>query len=223
MKNFTILALSFVFVTVTKAQFTTGQTLVTGQVSFNESNNNQYVSTPNGYQKNASFYTSFGISKFKNPLLLSGFGLGYSYGNYHTNDGTAASDQLSRQNAFQLYYTRSKLKSLAKNLYLSFNGNAGFSYNHNNNKTNYGLSGNSGNSYGGELSGGLGMIYRIDKHFLTSVNFTNLLDLSYTGGYNDYFNPTQSFRKNYHQLHFGTGLTSFTLDYILFGISYLIK
>ncbi len=222
MKKVCTLLLSFLFLSVTKAQFTPGQTLLTGQVSFSDNNNLSYQAPP-GFQRGSSLYTSFVLSRFKKPLLLSGFGLSYSHNFNHYNSGTANSDQQSRLHTFQFFYTRSKLTSLAKNLYMSLTGNAGVNYSHNKNRAYNGLSGNDGHTYGGEISGGLGMIYRMDKHFLVNLNLMKLLDLSYSGGAVDYFNPTETYRINSHNFHFETGFTSVSLSSIVFGISYLIK
>lgn len=223
MKTLCTLLLSFVFVSVTNAQFTPGQTLLTGQVSFNENNNNPYALIPNGFQKSSNLYTSFAISRFKNPLLLSGFGVGFSHQYQHYNDGVTPFDQIYRLNTLQVFYTRSKLKSLAKNFYLSINGNAGVNYSNFTYNSNNGQSETKGNTYGGEISGGLGVMYRIDKHFLVSMHLTNLLDLSYTGGNSTYFNPTNSFKNTNHRFSFQTGFTSFSLSNIEVGFSYLIK
>lgn len=223
MKNITILVLSFVFVITTKAQFTPGQTLLTGQVSFNDSRNYLYLAPPTGFQKNSNLYTSFAISKFKNSLLLSGFGFSYSYNHSHISSNATPSEQKAIQNSFQFFYTRSKLKSLAKNLYLSITGNAGINYTHNKSRIDNGLSGYDGNAFGGEIYGGLGMLYKLDKHFMANLNLTNLLNLSYSGGYLDNFNPTDQYRVTSHTFQFQTGFTNFSISNIVFGISYLIN
>ncbi|MDE3251713.1 MAG: hypothetical protein KGO92_02835, partial [Bacteroidota bacterium] len=201
---------------------TPGQTLLTGQVSFNDYRNYLYLAPPDGFQKNVNLNTSLSISKFKNPLLLSGFGFSYSYSYSQIKSNATPSEQKSNQNSFHFFYTRSKLKSLAKNLYLSISGNAGITYSHNRSRVDNGSTGYDGNALGGEVYAGLGMVYKMDKHFLANLSLSNLLNLSYLGGHLDTFNPADQYRIISHTFQFQTGFTNFSLSNIVFGISYLI-
>ncbi len=208
-------------VTVGKAQFQTNQKLLGGQLGLSIFKYNPDISIPN-YQRGYNLGASFSLSRFTKPTLLKGGGLSYGF-NHIENQVNTVNESRSNSHNLGLFLNRTKLEPIAKNLYLSFSGNAGanlgFGKNRNINSGNY----STNNNYTVYLSGGLGLWYQLNKRFTLTGELTNLLSISYTlSEYKNYAGTIMS-KGNIQQFSLSTGLNGFTLNNFGIGLRYLLK
>lgn len=202
------------------AQFSAGQKLIGGQLSFSSTKynpNNQ----PAYEQRNNNFGISFSYGQFSSPTKVFGFGVQYNYADSRiTNPGV---ETKSKSNSLGAYAELTKLQPLAKKLYLAFTGTGGVNYN-------YGRNDNANGSYNDSkgytlyVNGGMGLWYQLNRHFVLTGNVNNLLNISYTHATNQAFaaNGTLNGESSSNSFALSTGLSNFTLNNFSIGVRYLL-
>lgn len=221
MKNLLLISMGLGFSFIAKAQFTAGQKMIGGQLNFS-TNKTESITTPSNNQKNTNGAIRLSLSRFKNPLLLTGVGIQYGYTGSTYDNGVSQQDNKNHQ--FGAFYEMTRLQPLAKKLYLGFTGTLGANYsiattsypNNTSDKT---------KGYNVYLNGGMGVWYELTQRFLLIGNVNNLLSLSYGHGKTTSYvgnNPGTNTTKG-NNFSVSTGLNGFSLGNIGFGIRYLLK
>ena len=219
MKNLLLIFIGLSSSLITNAQFTTGQKLLGGQLSFSNSKSAS-VSTGSTTQKSTTGGLSFSLSRFKNPLLLTGVGIQYGYTGTNYDNGISLQDNKIHQ--LGAFYEITKLQPLAKKLYLGFTGTAGGNYTIQNTSSSNNASSRM-RGYNVYLNGGMGVWYALSQRFLLIGNINNLLAVTYAHGKTTSYNNPGTNIVTGNSFSISTGLNSFSLANIGFGVRYLLK
>lgn len=219
MKNLLLIVMGLGSSLMVNAQFTTGQKVAGGQLSFSSSKSTS-VSTGSLTQKNTSGGISFTLSRFKNPLLLTGVGIQYGYLGSSYDNGVSLQDTKTHQ--MGAFYEITKLQPLAKKLYLGFTGTAGANYTIQNTSTSANTSSKM-KGYNVYLNGGMGVWYALSQRFLLIGNINNLLAINYSHGKTTSDNNPGTNITTGNSFSISTGLNGFSLGNIGFGVRYLLK
>lgn len=179
MKNILLLcAFSCAVFTTTKAQFTTGQKMIGGQLSAGTS----YTSYPGGSQNNSSDVTvSISLSRFKSPTVFNSMGISYSFLRNRGNGTTLPSTTYNH--GVGIFAERTKLERLANRFYFTYTGSVNASYGYRKGDFPTGVPATSsvirGDSYNLYLAGTIGLLYQLNDRFIVYANLTNLLFAGY--------------------------------------------
>lgn len=224
MKNAWFFTLLFFSVAVCDAQFQTGTKVISGQLGFSASNNNNLSPTPGTEQRSTQFSTSFSLGRFKSPTVLNAFGIYYGYNHNHNNIGSPPDEQLYNSHNIGAFISSTKFKLLARKFYLSFTGTGGAGYvfsktSYVANTANY----SKGDGYNLYVSGDMGLLYQLNERFLLNATLTNLISLSYRYGTNSNYSGTNVSKTNNTSFNFNSGLNGFSLSNIGVGIRYILK
>lgn len=220
MKKLILSVAALLFAGTMFAQFSSGQKLIGGQLSFSRTKY-QPVNQPGYEQQNNNFGISFSYGQFSSPTKVFGFGIQYNYyDSRYTNTGAVTK---SKNNSLGAYAELTKLQPIAKKLYLAFTGTGGVNYN-------YGRNDNANSSYDETkgytiyLSGGMGLWYQLNRHFILTGNVSNLLNISYSHADTRTFNTTGTLNGEGRSNSFAltTGLSSFSLNSFNIGVRYLL-
>ncbi len=204
-----------------KAQFTTGQKVIGGQLHFSNTNY-EATNSPGAIEKNINGGVSLSLSRFTSPTLLRGIGVQYAYSDARYNNTSTTYE--NKNHVLGAFIELTKLQPLAKKVFLSFSGTGGINYSFtdryqtNNTKTQM-------KGYGINLMGGMGIWYQLTNRFVLTGNVSNLFSVSYGHGKTTSYlaNNTTVVEGKNNSFSINTGLTNFSLGNIGFGVKYLLK
>jgi len=221
MKNYLLLFTGLLFSCIVNAQFVTGQKLIGGQLSFHLSNSD-LSSTSGNAQRTTSVGLSPSFSRFVSPNVFNTIGFSYLYQHTRYNINSA-NEQNSNAHVFGIFVQRTKLESLAKKFYFTYAGTAGVNYQLI--KTRYVIPGSNTdqNAYLGYVSGGIGLLYQVNKRFLLSCDLNNLFSVSFQHSDQKTFQGTSVYKSNGNNFGLTTGLSNMSLSSLSIGIKYMLK
>jgi len=215
----TFLTGSFLF---SKAQFTTGQKVLSGNVSFSRTNNINPVYSSDANQTTFNFSPSFG--KFKNATTLIGFKL--LFGTSKTNQEAIGADYEQENSSAGIGFFVQKIKPLGKDFFLfaetGLSGNYMWAKSITPNQP-YDEIRNKGFAIQVYVTPGLG--YKITPRFIADITLNNIAYIGYSHVKTEYkissSSPTTVEKSD--ALSIGTGLEKNALSNIGIGIRWLLK
>ena len=219
MKRHLLFATFVILVFSASAQFTKGEKVLSGNISFNtnkNSNNNGLVVQENN---NTNFYVSTSIGWVKSEKRISGFKVGYYNAITNNNNGV----DNTKNNSINVGIFNQHIKSFNKNLFgfLETNLNGGYSWG------NYTpMSSTTGGykikGYNIGTNANIGIGYRITKHLIADATLTNFLAINYNHSGPETNSTSIQSSKN-SNFNISTGLTSFNLNNITIGFRWVFK
>ncbi len=207
------------------AQFSAGKKMIGGQISFSTSRADQTPAIPvSSITKSNSFGANLSLSKFTSASRVFGMGIQYQYTDYRYNPGASGTLQEVKNNNTGIYAEVTRLHPIVKKLSLAFTGTAGFLYTSSTNYLNDVRSSDS-KGYDININGGMGLWYELSNRFLLTCNVNNLLSVGYYHGRSNAYsaNGTVASQGTGSGFNLTTGLNSFSLGNIGFGVRYLLR
>ncbi|MDI9366136.1 MAG: hypothetical protein QM541_14360 [Flavobacterium sp.] len=192
------------------AQFTKGEKVLNGNLSFSTSKYNNVNQTTN------SLFIGAGLGWVKSDKKIVGVSLSYGYSSYNNTPTSSASSN----SAFVGVYLQN-IKNIKGNFFgiLNTSLNSGYHkqiYEDINTSSSY-----SSNGFSVGANSSLGIGYRISKRFVANMTLTNLVSVQYAQDKrkNDGFNATS----NASSFIISTGLTSLSLNNTAIGFSWVFQ
>jgi hypothetical protein len=202
------------------AQFTKGEKVLSGNISFNTNKNVSTSGTTLQEYSVTSFSLNTGIGWVKSEKRISGLRIGY-YNGFSKNAITSQST-LSN-NTITLGVFNQNIKSFNQHLFGFFetNLNSGYSWREfkdaNSTTSNFDYK-----SYAVAANANIGLGYRITKHLIADATLSNLLSISYS--HSDPANSSTSSTNNKSDnFSISTGLSSLSLNSVAIGFRWVFQ
>ncbi|UAY51750.1 hypothetical protein [Ferruginibacter albus] len=222
MKKIILLLLVCCTIVTTKAQLNAGEKAIGGSISFNlqdYNTNNDQLATPSRYARANAFIT---LGKFISPARERGFLLSYSLSsqtNWYGNDVTTITHTIGAG------YFRNYYKSIGKNFFLSLNwnisGNGIFSAGPDSSANGEPVMKTKG--WGISTSINPGIIYKIDKRWLVTMQLNNIAFLGYSHLEEQTIQPQNSYTTTTNDLTAYSSLNNVSLGSISIGFKYIMN
>jgi hypothetical protein len=224
MKNLLLLTTFVCSVFFARAQFATGQKLISGQFGISLADN-EINATPGIGSNNVFLNFSPSFAKFKSPTVLDGIGISYFYSRYHTGISSPATERIQPTHSIGVFVNRTKLEPLAKKFFFTYTGtiaaNAAFS------RDRYasGPRARDQDNYGVSLAGGIGLLYQLNQRFLLTWGLSNVVSLAYNYSIETSYTPanTPAYKIISNRIALEGNMVSFNLGNVSVGVKYMLK
>lgn len=201
------------------AQFTKGEKILSGNISFNANKNTYNNGTSVQENSTSSFGFNTSIGWVKSEKRISGFRVGYYNSLAKSNNGY----DKTTNNGITVGIFNQHIKNFNKNIFGFLETSVAGGYNwgkYTNLASTTPDFSTDGYNIGGNVKLGIG--YRITKHLIADATLTNLLGINYS-----HTNPEdntivfQSSKSDNFSI--STGLSSFSLNNVAIGFRWLFK
>jgi hypothetical protein len=201
------------------AQFTKGEKVLSGNISFNTNKNTNNNGVSILENSASSFGLNTGIGWVKSEKRISGFRVGYYNSMSKANNGL----DKNTLNSINIGLFNQYIKSYNKNFFgfLETNLNGGINWGK---YTNFASTtgGYKTKGYNINTNANIGVGYRITKHLIADATLTNLLGISYSHSGPE-SNSTVLQTSKSDNLSISTGLSSFSLNNVAIGFRWVFK
>lgn len=200
------------------AQFTKGEKVLSGNLSFSTSKITNTTGTVSQTNSGNNFYLNTGIGWVKSEKRISGFRVGYYNGLLKSNGGLAK----SANNSFLVGVFNQNIKPFNKSLFgfVEINLNGIYYWG----KYSDAISGNnvSSKGYGANANASIGLGYRITKHLIADATLSNLLSINYSQSEPDNSSTATTSSKS-SSFSVSTGLSSLSLNSLAIGFRWVFQ
>jgi hypothetical protein len=201
------------------AQFTKGEKVLSGNISFNTGKTVNIASASVQESASTNFALNTGIGWVKSEKRISGFRVGYFSLLQKSNNGA----DMNTNNGINLGAFNQHIKNLNKNIFgfLETNINGGYSWGkYTNTASSAPIFKSKGYNINSNANIGIG--YRITKQFIADATLVNILAIGYS-----YYGPeadvpvVQSSKTS--NFNISTGLSSISLNNVSIGFRYVFQ
>lgn len=200
------------------AQFTKGEKVLSGNLSFSTSQITNTSGTVSQTNNGTNFLLNTGIGWVKSEKRISGFRLGYNNGTIKGNGGSSK----SANNFLSVGVFNQNIKPFNKSLFgfveTNLNGiHSWGKYTDANSSNNLSYKG-----YGAYANASIGLGYRVTKHLIADATLSNLLSISY-GQSEPNNSSTATTSSKSSGFGISTGLSSFSLNSVAIGFRWVFQ
>lgn len=201
------------------AQFTKGEKVLSGNLSFSTSKITNTTGTVSQTNSSNNFFINTGIGWVKSEKRIAGFRAGYYNGLLKSNSGLSKSSN----NSFTIGVFNQNIKPFTKSLFgfVETNVNGVYSWGKftdasaSNNNT-------SSKGYGINANASIGLGYRVTKHLIADATLSNLLSINY-GKSEPGNSSTTSTTTTSSGFGVSTGLSSLSLNSVAIGFRWVFQ